>query len=161
MCPKCGTENKDDANLCSQCGATLGKQESLVPKKSSRGKSWKLYAIGIAIVVAILILISVCVFLVKIPPGVETEDAAWITANSAVLNGTLTRLGDATSVDISFQWGTSSKSYPNETEAKAAVRTGTFEFALTGLTSNTTYYYRVKAVGNSTTYGTEKSFTTP
>jgi hypothetical protein len=96
------------------------------------------------------------------PASVVTNDATEITANSATLNGDLTDLNDSVGADVSFQWGTSSESWPNETAAYLA-KAGAFSLSLTGLTSNTTYYYRAKAdSGNyGTTYGDEKSFTTP
>jgi hypothetical protein len=96
------------------------------------------------------------------PASVVTNDATEVTANSATLNGDLTDLNDSVGADVSFQWGTSSESWPNETAAYLA-KAGAFSFSLTGLTSNTTYYYRAKAdSGNyGTTYGDERSFTTP
>jgi hypothetical protein len=95
------------------------------------------------------------------PASVRTNDATEVTANSATLNGDLTDLNDSVGADVSFQWGTSSESWPNETAAYLA-KAGAFSFSLTGLTSNTTYYYRAKAdSGNyGTTYGDEMSFTT-
>ena len=161
MCPDCGKENKDDADLCTQCGAPLGEQESPSSAKSSRGKPWMLYAIVFAVVVAILIPIAYCVLSVKIPPSVVTAGATDITANGAVFNGDLTQLGRSKSVRVSFEWGTSSESYPYETDPLAMDASGEFSFELAGLTSKTTYYYRAKAVGDATGYGVEKSFTTP
>ena len=94
------------------------------------------------------------------PPAVTTNAASNLTINSARLNGNLTSLGTADSVTVSFQWGTSSGSYPNETTAEVKDSTGTFYFDLGSLTHSTTYYYRAKAVGDSTVYGAERSFTT-
>ncbi len=42
-----------------------------------------------------------------IAPIVATSDATSITTNSAWLNGQLTYLGSASTVKVSFQWGTS------------------------------------------------------
>jgi len=142
------------------------RQASPVAKKGSGSNFWKGFGIGILAILSIWILIgvvgsSVC----ESPPSVVTSDATEITANQATLIGELPSLGDAPSVDVSFQWGTSSGSYPNETEVEARETTGAFSFHLTGLNSNTTYYYRAKAVSNpieyGTRYGIEKSFHTP
>jgi subtilisin len=93
-------------------------------------------------------------------PSVTTNIATNIKANSAELNGNLTSLGKAASVSVSFQWGTASGDYPNETPAQAMTSTGNSSFALTGLSPRTTHYFRAKAVGESTSYGAESSFTT-
>jgi uncharacterized membrane protein YvbJ len=46
FCSKCGKKNKGDATVCVQCGATLGKQESPVAKKSSSSSFWKKASLG-------------------------------------------------------------------------------------------------------------------
>ena len=124
--------------------------------------------VGIVATVAIGVPIGVFGYLTwATPASVVTNDATGITANSATLNGDMTDLNDVVAADVSFQWGTTSindsKSYPNETEARATDTAGKFTYDLTGLTSNTTYYYRAKAdSGNyGTRYGDERSFTTP
>ena len=96
------------------------------------------------------------------PPSVTTNDATNISTSSATLNGDLSNLGTATTVNVSFQYGTSSGSYFSDTAAQAKAATGTFSAALTGLNSGTTYYFRAKANGGAygTSYGAEKSFTT-
>ena len=94
------------------------------------------------------------------PPSVSTNDATNITTTGARLNGNLTSLGTATSVSVSFQWGTSPGVYPNTTTPQVMDATGTFYFDLSGLTPGTTYYFRAQAVGHGTAYGLEKSFTT-
>jgi hypothetical protein len=121
--------------------------------------------VGSVATVAICFLIGVFGYLTwgtPDPPSVRTNDATEITANSATLNGDMTDLNDTVGADVSFQWGTSSESWPNETAAVLR-GAGAFSFSLTGLTSNTTYYYRAKAdSGNyGTRYGDERSFTTP
>jgi hypothetical protein len=118
--------------------------------------------VGIIAAVVICFIIGVVVYITsETPASVVTNDATEITDTQATLNGDLTDLGEAEPVYVSFQWGASSESYSNETEPRAAGNTGTFDYLLTGLTSNTTYYYRVKAVGDWKVYGDEKSFTTP
>ncbi len=60
-----------------------------------------------------------------------------------------------------FEWGTVSGNYTNDTIPGVWLSgTGSFHDDLTGLSANTTYYFRAKAVGDGAGYGVEKSFTT-
>jgi hypothetical protein len=99
-----------------------------------------------------------------IPPLVTTNAATDITSTSATFNGNLTAKGTASSVTVSFQWGTTSGGpYPNSTKAMLRNSIGPFHISLlSGLSPNTTYYFRSKADGgvNGTSYGNEMSFTT-
>lgn len=95
-----------------------------------------------------------------VSPVVDTLDAEAVTASSARLNGHLASLGEASSVELSFQWGTISGSYPSESAAVAQSSTGAFFFDLTGLAPGTTYYFRTRAMGEGTSLGEERSFTT-
>lgn len=133
-----------------------------------RGNFLKSTVVSIISIVVLGVLIGVighstC----ETPASVVTNNATEITANSAILHGEMTDLNDSVGADLSFQWGTisldDSKSYPNETAAVSRETAGAFNFRLTGLTSNTTYYYRAKAdCGNyGTRYGDENSFSTP
>jgi hypothetical protein len=97
------------------------------------------------------------------PPSVTTGDAASITSNSAILNGELTTLGRAGTVDVSFQWGTARGGpYPNTTPPGAKTGPTSFWANLSGLSPGTAYYFRAKADGGAfdIVYGVEKSFTT-
>jgi len=92
---------------------------------------------------------------------ITTNDASNMTINSARLNGNLDDLGTVSSVDVSFEWGqTSGGPYPNETTPQAMNTAGAFSFDLSSLAAGTTYYFRAKAVGDSTSYGDESSFCT-
>jgi hypothetical protein len=91
--------------------------------------------------------------------SVTTNDPTTVTASGAVLNGTLADLGPNSSVQVYFQYGTT-PSMGSQTTAQTRTTTGTFTASLSGLTSNTTYYYRAIAVGSTTAYGSNKSFTT-
>jgi hypothetical protein len=93
-------------------------------------------------------------------PSVATNDAIDIATGVATLNGNLTSLGTASTVEVSFQWGTSSGSYANETTAQVKTSAEEFSFELTFLSPNTTYYFRVRAAGDGTVYGSQKEFTT-
>ena len=93
-------------------------------------------------------------------PSVSTNAASNITTNSATLNGNLTNKGSATTVTVSFQYGTSSGNYPYETSSQPMSSTGTFAGYPGGLSAGTTYYYSAKAVGDGVDYGGEQSFTT-
>lgn len=95
------------------------------------------------------------------PPTVTTSDATNIIATEAKLNGNLSDLGTASSVNVSFVWGTTSGGpYPNETTPQAMSAPGAFSFDLTDLTPGTTYSLQAKAVGDGTSYGTENIFIT-
>lgn len=94
------------------------------------------------------------------PPTVTTSDASNATNTGTTLNGNLSDLGSASTVDVSFHWGTSSGDYASETIPQTMDATGPFNFELTGLSPETAYYFRAKAVGDGTHYGDEKSFTT-
>jgi len=92
-------------------------------------------------------------------PTVVTNTASAVTRTSATLNGNLTGLGTALSVGVSFEWGTST-AYGNETPVVSVSQTGVFSASLSGLSDGTTYHFRAKAVGDGTTYGTDRTFTT-
>ena len=95
------------------------------------------------------------------PPSISTGYAANITTNSAILQGNLTDKGSASTVTVSFQYGTSSGNYPYETSSQQKSSTGTFAIYVVGLNPGTTYYFCAKAVGDGTpSYGGEQSFST-
>ena len=94
-------------------------------------------------------------------PTVTTNTASNITTTSATLNGSLDDLGSFISVDVSFEWGTETGVYPYETTLEEMTGTDAFSAILTGLSSDTTYYFRAKAEAYGTiAYGSELSFTT-
>jgi phosphodiesterase/alkaline phosphatase D-like protein len=97
----------------------------------------------------------------SVSPLVETVYVDDLTGSSVTLNGSLNNLGSASEVIVSFEWGTSSGNYSNETTPETMTTTGTFSFSLDGLNSDSTYYYRAKAIGNGTSYGVEKDFIPP
>ena len=92
-------------------------------------------------------------------PAVTTDAASSVADNSATLNATLDGLGTASSVNVSFEWGTTT-AYGNETTQETMTSTGTFDANLSGLNSATTYHFRAKAVGDATGYGCDRSFVT-
>jgi phosphodiesterase/alkaline phosphatase D-like protein len=99
----------------------------------------------------------------RTPPTVTTDNATYVTTNSATLNGNLTDRGTATTDNVSFQYGTTQGGpYPNLTPVQPVTATGAFHAGLTGLSPHTTYYYRAKADGgiNGSSYGDEMSFRT-
>jgi hypothetical protein len=94
--------------------------------------------------------------------SVTTESATGITVTSARLNGNLTALGTgwgAYGTNVSFEWGTSPGVYSNTTASQSMSALGVFYNDVTGLTPNTTYYFRAKVAGDGITYGVEKTFT--
>jgi hypothetical protein len=96
-----------------------------------------------------------------VPPTVATKAATNVCMNTATLNGYLTNMGTASSVNISFQYGTSSGVYTEQTFGKAlSSAPASFSADVDGLAKETTYYLRVKAEGDATAYGDELSFTT-
>ena len=95
------------------------------------------------------------------PLAVSTDFATSVTINSATLNANLLSLAPALSVDVSFEWGATTD-YGNETTPETMTSIGAFSFALSNLSPGTTYHFRAKAiVGDTTSYGSDKSLTTP
>jgi phosphodiesterase/alkaline phosphatase D-like protein/sugar lactone lactonase YvrE len=93
-------------------------------------------------------------------PKATTEAATEVKMTSAKLNGTVNPEGSAT--NYYFEWGEST-SYGHKTEAKSAGSgtSGVAEAeAISGLTANTTYHFRIVAEkGGYTVPGGEKEFT--
>lgn len=97
-----------------------------------------------------------------IAPTATTNAASNNAGTTATLNGTVNP--DGADTTVSFEWGTST-AYGN-TASVPTVPAGLTDVAvsanITGLTPNTPYHYRVKAVNSiNTTYGLDASFTTP
>jgi M6 family metalloprotease-like protein len=95
-------------------------------------------------------------------PTATTNSASGISTTSASLNGTVTANNATTTV--TFEYGLTT-SYGSTINATPNTLTGTTSTAvsasLSGLTANTTYNYRVKAVNSAgTTYGSNVAFTT-
>ncbi|NVO11823.1 MAG: metallophosphoesterase [Bacteroidales bacterium] len=97
-----------------------------------------------------------------IPPTATTVAASGISATGATLNATVNANNASTTVTFEYglttSYGSTINGTPNTvTGATATSITGT----LTGLTANTTYNFRVKAVNSAgTTYGSNMTFTT-
>ena len=94
--------------------------------------------------------------------GVTTDEATIISGNSARLNGTVNPGGDYSTTTVLFEWGTDT-GYGSETTATQSPVTGTtaqtVSADVTGLRTDATYHYRVKAVNSvRTTYGSDPSF---
>jgi phosphodiesterase/alkaline phosphatase D-like protein len=95
------------------------------------------------------------------PPSATTGSAASVAQSSATVKGTVNPNG--TDTTYYFQYGTST-SYSTNTSATGAGSGGadtSVSASLTGLTSSTTYHYRLVAVSSAgTTAGADKTFTT-
>lgn len=96
---------------------------------------------------------------IHFPPEAATLQAVNTTENTATLQGALEDLGDAGAIVVSFEWGTDT-TYGNETPLQPMISPGTFTSIVENLTSNTTYHFRAKAMGNDYGYGEDMTFTT-
>ncbi len=95
---------------------------------------------------------------IRIPPVVLTEDAT-PGKNQVRLNGSLVSMGSASSVAVSFLWGTSSGDYTDETTPQVMNSTGPFSFDLDlGEYYEISIFFKAKAVGDGTSYGEEKAY---
>ncbi|MBI1804777.1 MAG: T9SS type A sorting domain-containing protein [Ignavibacteria bacterium] len=100
---------------------------------------------------------------VPLPPTVTTTAATSVTSSSGTLNGTVNPNGAATTAW--FEWGTSSTLATYTSTTSQSIGSGTSAVSvsagLTGLSPNTTYYYRIAGQNSA---GTQKdgilSFTT-
>jgi GH24 family phage-related lysozyme (muramidase) len=96
---------------------------------------------------------------VQAAPLVQTVAAGSVTANSAVVNGTINPNGAATSTY--FQYGTTTSYGSTGQPVTGITTTRSLQTTLTGLAANTIYHYRIVASNSGgTTYGSDMSFTT-
>ncbi|MEW5827709.1 MAG: hypothetical protein AB1846_02375 [Chloroflexota bacterium] len=98
----------------------------------------------------------------KVAPAATTEAATAVSAYTATLNGTVNAFNDSTAV--TFEYGLDT-SYGSTVTADQSPLTGGVDTAvskaLSGLTANATYHYRVVAVNSTgTTYGGDMTFVT-
>ncbi|MHC1694828.1 MAG: fibronectin type III domain-containing protein [Eubacteriales bacterium] len=94
-------------------------------------------------------------------PTVSTGTHSGVTSSGTSINGNnLSNMGNADSVDVGVAYSTSTNP---TTGASSGTNygTGNFSASLSGLSANTTYYYRAYATNSAgTSYGAQSSFTT-
>jgi len=84
------------------------------------------------------------IFIYKLMPISVTTNVSDRTSTSVTLNGIITFVGEPENIAAGFKWGNSETSLPNNITTQS---TGaTFSEQLTGLISQTTYYYQAYAV---------------
>jgi hypothetical protein len=96
-------------------------------------------------------------------PTVTTGAASSILYTTATGSGNITATGGENSTIRGFEWDIDSGApYANDVHEHGNFGTGAFSLSMTGLSANTTYYYRAYATNPAGTgYGAESSFTTP
>ncbi len=95
------------------------------------------------------------------PPIVSSAGVSNISKNSATIYGILSSPGSTTPVSLSFEYGLTSSYGTTVTATPSSLSDpGTYHYDLTGLSEKTTYHYRAKAIGYSTAYGSDQTFTT-
>ena len=93
-------------------------------------------------------------------PTVETGNAASIANDYAALNGDITSNGGDTINGYGFYYSTDQNQW-SEATAGTDNHYGSFSYNLTGLTTNTNYYFKAYATNpEGTSYGSVVSFTT-
>jgi len=92
-------------------------------------------------------------------PTVTTGSTSNVTATQATLTGTVNANGQSTTAW--FEYGTVQGTYGSKSSTQTVTGSNdtTVTSTITGLTSETTYYYRIAAQNNSgTSYGSEMTF---
>lgn len=85
-------------------------------------------------------------------PRVTTENASNIGLTSATFKGTLRHMGGAPTCNVSFLYGTDPNALNIQTTPEIMTAIGSYEATLTGLTTNTTYYYKAIAENDADTW---------
>jgi Tol biopolymer transport system component len=88
--------------------------------------------------------------------GVATN----ITRTGATVSGSLNNTINAANVKVSFDYGTTTAYGSTTASVLPVTMPGNITAVLTGLSPNTLYHFRVKAVGDVTVYGSDATFTT-
>jgi uncharacterized protein (TIGR02145 family) len=95
-------------------------------------------------------------------PVVNTSDVSNLTQTTATGGGNVTSAGTSTVTARGICWSTSTGPTTTNIKTTDGTGTGTFTSSINGLTANTTYYVRAYAINSTgTSYGAEKTFTTP
>lgn len=82
--------------------------------------------------------------------SVNTLSPSIITTTWAIIGGNLTSLGMDTTVNATIDWGIAVGSLTNHTPTQILDAIGTYTANISGLSTNTTYYYRASANGTTT-----------
>jgi hypothetical protein len=94
------------------------------------------------------------------PPQVTTNDASGVTSTSAQLNGNLDSTGGLP-CQVWFEYGKTT-SYGSSTTKQSKSSTGSFNYTISGLDSNTTYHFKACASNSEgAVCGADKTSTTP
>ena len=94
-------------------------------------------------------------------PTVVTNSASSVSYTSATLSGNITNTGGDNATTEGFEWGTVTNTYTSNWTQNGSYGISNFTHGLTGLSTNTTYYYKAMAINNAGWgYGGEQSFTT-
>ena len=98
----------------------------------------------------------------KLAPTVTTAEVSGVTTTSAICGGNVTNDGGGTVTARGVCWSTSQNPTVSGSHTSDGNGTGAFTSNLTGLNENTTYYVRAYATNSEgTSYGSQKTFTTP
>ena len=81
-------------------------------------------------------------------PAVSTDSISNLSANSATLIGQLNSMGSALSVNVFFEYGTTTQ-YGNVTPGQTRNSPGIFSSNISGLAPNSIYHFRAKVSGGS------------
>ncbi len=90
------------------------------------------------------------------PPSIRTSPASNVNQDSAILSGRIISLGTATSVNIFFEYGTTT-AYGSTTSSEVFSGFGAFSADINGLLPDTTYHFRARA---GDTIGQDMNITT-
>ena len=96
-----------------------------------------------------------------LPPSVTSGATTAITTTTATAAGEVTSANGATITERGIAYHTSTNPTTANSKQVVSGTTGSFSGNLTGLTPNTTYYWRAYAINSKgTTYGVNRNFTT-
>ena len=157
-CPPAAASPEFKATLRHQLGAQAAVVAAASPKPL-----WQQPFVWIPAAAASAVAVALVIFFVafhSVPPTVTTRDATGIQPTTATLNGRLNSLSESESVEVSFEWGTTTD-YGNETMPELRTEAGEITASLSSLRPNTTYHFRLKAAGREgIEYGPDMQFTT-